>query len=197
MEELWKPIPGYESLYEASTLGRVRSLFRYKKILKPSPVTTGYLTVELWKDKKRKRIGIHRLVAMCFCENPENKPFVNHIDETRTNNRADNLEWVTHVENCNYGTAIQRRLAHTDYASRNRSWQTREHYDRVSTALSKKPLICVETGRIYRNSREASEDTGYSSRTISRWVREGRSMPGKLTFRKYEGRDDLSQKYLA
>ena len=117
-EAIWKPIPGYEGLYEVSNDGQVRSLFRYKKTLKPSPLTNGYLTVELWKGKKRKRIGIHRLVAMCFCQNPNNKPFVNHLDETRTNNRANNLEWVTHVENCNYGTAIARRLQHTDYKNR-------------------------------------------------------------------------------
>ena len=121
ISEVWKPIPNYEGLYEVSNIGRVRSLFRYKKILKPSQITNGYLTVELWKNKQRKRIGIHRLVAMCFCENPDNKPFVNHIDETKTNNCADNLEWVTHIENCNYGTAIQRRLLHTDYSSMKRN----------------------------------------------------------------------------
>ena len=151
MEELWKPIPGYESLYEASTLGRVRSLFRYKKILKPSPVTTGYLTVELWKDKQRKRIGIHRLVAMCFCENPENKPFVNHLDETRTNNRADNLEWVTHVENCRYGTAIERRTQHLDYSKRkiNNAGQIK--------ACSKPIAQYTKDGIFVRNWKSASE----------------------------------------
>lgn len=184
VSEIWKPIPEYENLYEVSNFGRVKSMFRYRKMLKPSP-TNGYLTVELWKNKQRHRIGIHRLVAMCFCENPENKPFVNHIDETRTNNNANNLEWVTHVENCNYGTAIQRRVAHTNYSRRDRSWQTRDHYERVSKTMSKQPIICIETGRVYRNSGEASEDTGYSSRSISRWVRECKSIPGKLTFRKY------------
>lgn len=118
MDELWKSIPGYEGLYEVSNFGNVRSLFRYKKVLKPSPLDNGYLTVELWKNKERKRIGIHRLVATCFCENPFNKPMVNHKDETRTNNHADNLEWVTHIENCNYGTAIARRTAHFDYKNR-------------------------------------------------------------------------------
>ena len=117
-KEIWKPIPGYEGLYEVSNLGRIRSLYRYKKILKPSPNWNGYTTAELWKGKKRKRFTIHRLVATCFCDNPHNKPFVNHKDETRTNNRAENLEWVTHIENCNYGTAIDRRQAHLDYSKR-------------------------------------------------------------------------------
>ena len=120
-KEIWKSIPGYEGLYEVSNTGKVRSLFRYKKELKPSPITNGYLTVELWKNKHRKRIGIHRLVAMCFCKNPENKPYVNHLDETRDNNRADNLEWVTHIENCNYGTAVRRRLEHVNYSARQKS----------------------------------------------------------------------------
>lgn len=192
MEEIWKPIPGYEALYEVSNLGRVRSLFRYKKMLKPSPITNGYLTVELWKDKQRKRIGIHRLVAMCFCENPGNKHFVNHKDESRTNNNADNLEWVTHIENCNYGTAIKRRIAHTDYSKRDCSWQTPEHYDRVSIAMSQ-PVICIETGKIYRNCKAASKDTGYSARSINRWVNGKKQRPGKPTFRKYKGGDDLSR----
>lgn len=114
---VWKSIPEYEGLYEVSNDGQVRSLFRYKKILQPS-FTNGYYTVELWKDKKRKRIGVHRLVALCFVENPNNKPFVNHKDEVKTNNNALNLEWVTHIENCNYGTAIARRTAHFNYAKR-------------------------------------------------------------------------------
>lgn len=182
--EIWLPVSGYEGLYEVSNLGRVRSLFRYKKVLHPSN-TNGYATVELWKDKARKRIGVHRLVALAFVSNPSGKPFVNHKDETRNNNNADNLEWVTHIENCNYGTAIQRRLSQTDYAKRDYSWQTKEHYERVSMTMSRKPIICVETGRIYRNSREASKDTGYPSKTISRWAKEGKSITGKPTFREY------------
>ena len=151
MEEIWKPIPGYEALYEVSNLGRVRSLFRYKKMLKPSPITNGYLTVELWKDKQRKRIGIHRLVAMCFCENPDNKPFVNHIDETKTNNCADNLEWVTHVENCRYGTAIERRTKHFDYSKR------KINNARQIEACSKPIAQYTKDGRFVRNWKSASE----------------------------------------
>lgn len=159
--EIWKEIPGYEGLYEVSNKGRVRSLYRYKKLLKPSPITSGYLTVELWKDKRRKRIGIHRLVAMCFCPNPDCKPFVNHLDETRDNNNADNLEWVTHVENCNYGTAIQRRLAHTDYSKR-----------RVNTAAQiaacSKPIAqYTKNGQFVRNWKSATECCRANGWTIS------------------------------
>ena len=183
MEELWKPIPGYESLYEASTLGRVRSLFRYKKILKPSPVTTGYLTVELWKDKQRKRIGIHRLVAMCFCENPENKPFVNHLDETKTNNRADNLEWVTHVENCRYGTAINRRTKHFDYAHRNFN-----NANQIK-ACSKPIKQYTKNGDFVKEWASASEchrETGITISGIRRVINGERKTAGGYVFREGE-----------
>ena len=150
MDEVWKPVPNYEDLYEVSNLGRVRSLYRYKKLLKLSPITNGYVTVELWKGKKRKRIGVHRLVAMCFCRNPENKPFVNHLDETRDNNRADNLEWVSHVENCNYGTAIARRVSHTDYTNRH------AHPNQIA-ACSKPIAQYTKSGEFVRYWSSASE----------------------------------------
>ena len=148
--EVWKPAPNYEGFYEVSNIGRVRSLYRYKKILHPSD-TNGYRTVELWKGKKRKRIGVHRLVAMAFIDNPDNKPFVNHKDETRDNNSVDNLEWVTHLENCRYGTAIERRTKHFDYSKRkiNNAGQIE--------ACSKPIAQYTKDGRFVRNWKSASE----------------------------------------
>lgn len=102
--ELWKAISGYEGLYEVSNLGNVRSLFRYKKVLKPWDIGTGYLMVSLSKDKSRRTFFVHRLVASAFIENPENKPQVNHLDENRANNNVSNLEWCTCKENHNYGS---------------------------------------------------------------------------------------------
>lgn len=150
--EIWKPIPGYEGLYEVSNIGRVRSLFRYKKILTTSPnKRNGYRYAQLFKGEKGKNFAVHRLVAMCFCENPENKPFVNHKDETRTNNHADNLEWVTHKENCNYGTAIKRRTMHFDYA--NRKVNNKNQID----ACSKPILQYTKDGVLVGNWKSASE----------------------------------------
>lgn len=116
--ETWKPIPGYEGFYEASDMGRIRSVYRYKRVLKPMISNTGYKRVDLFKDKSRKQFSVHRLVAMTFVNNPNGKPFVNHRDENKLNNCADNLEWVSHVENCRYGTAIARRTEHLDYSKR-------------------------------------------------------------------------------
>ena len=98
--ETWKSIPGYEGLYEVSNTGKVRSLFRYKKILKPMLTNNGYFYYQLFKNKVGKNYYAHRLVAMAFIPNEAQKEFVNHKDENKTNNCVENLEWVSHVENC-------------------------------------------------------------------------------------------------
>jgi len=114
--EEWKPVRGYEGLYEVSNIGRVRSIERIvrrgngnlpigERILKQTPLKTTTrhpskrMTVEVWKDGKRKRTTAARLVCIAFVENPDNKPHVNHIDGDSTNDHADNLEWVTAKEN--------------------------------------------------------------------------------------------------
>lgn len=116
--EEWRPIAGFEGLYEVSNIGRVRSLTRYKKVIKPIITNSGYYQYQLWHNGVRRAGLAHRLVAQAFIPNPDNKLVVNHIDENKLNNSADNLEWVTHVENCRYGTAINRRTKHFDYAHR-------------------------------------------------------------------------------
>lgn len=107
--EIWKDINGYEGYYQISNKGNVRSLDRFDgvhdrqgTIIKPSLKQNGYLQVGLRKHSTRKWIGIHRLVAIHFIENPDNKPQVNHIDGNKQNNNVENLEWVTAKENQNH-----------------------------------------------------------------------------------------------
>lgn len=106
MEEIWKVITGYEGLYDVSNYGRVRSYRRTKghlfKILKHGVNKTGYCFVILRKNKHSEYIFIHRLVAIAFIDNPQNKPFVNHKDFNTKNNLYNNLEWVTSHENSLY-----------------------------------------------------------------------------------------------
>lgn len=110
----WKEIKGFEGLYKVSDTGLVKSIERVvlekngrtkriqERVLKvDTQITkhTSYLRVTLSKNGETKRYSVHRLVAEAFIENPENKPFVNHIDNDATNNNVSNLEWVTHSEN--------------------------------------------------------------------------------------------------
>jgi len=73
-----------------------------KSVVKPNIKSTGYCEVCIYSGKTRKYWRLHRLVATIFIPNPENKPFVNHIDGNKLNNAVNNLEWVTHQENMNH-----------------------------------------------------------------------------------------------
>lgn len=100
--ELWKPIIGYEGLYEISNLGNVKSLkkgFKKEKILKNRCDESEYVRVDLRLNGKSKTIRTHRLVATHFIPNIYNKPQVNHINGNKSDNRVENLEWVSSIEN--------------------------------------------------------------------------------------------------
>lgn len=96
VKETGMPIPGYEKLYEVSSLGRISN---YRKIMKTYTINSGYQAVKLYKDGVKKSFLVHRLIALAFVPNPLNKPVVNHIDGNKLNNAASNLEWVTTLEN--------------------------------------------------------------------------------------------------
>lgn len=112
-KEIWKDIENYEGLYQISSFGNVKSL-NYRNTGKEHLLSFGlgkdYLYVGLSKNGKVKIFKVHRLVATAFIDNPENLPCVNHIDEDKTNNRVDNLEWCSYEYNNNYGTRISRSL---------------------------------------------------------------------------------------
>lgn len=94
--EILKPVVGFEGLYQVSNLGYITN---GRKTLKTYTINSGYQAVKLTKNGVRKSVLVHRIVAIHFVDNGEEKPEVNHIDGSKTNNRADNLEWVTSAEN--------------------------------------------------------------------------------------------------
>lgn len=99
MKEIWKDIKGYEGLYWVSDMGHVKN--RHGRTLKPE-IRRGYYSVDLCKNGKRKKCHIHRLVAKAFLPNPNNLPMINHKDEDKLNNNADNLEWCDNTYNSQY-----------------------------------------------------------------------------------------------
>ena len=117
--EHWAPVRGFESLYEVSDLGRVRSLDRvvelrdhpklktrtmrgrllFQKINRPAAGAYKRMQVALWRQNKEHTMNVARLVAEAFIPNPNNAPFVLHLDDDATNNVVSNLAWGDHAEN--------------------------------------------------------------------------------------------------
>lgn len=98
--EVWKTVPGTDGYLQISNEGRAKSLLRGEGyILKACLDKKGYLRLRMTIKRKRYSFKIHRLVAEAFLENPNNLPQVNHKDGDKTNNRVENLEWVTNQQN--------------------------------------------------------------------------------------------------
>ena len=143
MKEIWKPIDGYEGLYEVSNLGRVRSLeFRngsgtYSRVSVMTPTDNGhgYKIVGLSLKNKRRNHYVHRLVANAFCDNPDEGEVVDHIDHDRSNNSADNLRWISQRENVRYSSELMskpRQKPMTNTGERYISRQKRDGRYRVT-----------------------------------------------------------------
>lgn len=142
MKEIWKPIIGYEGLYEVSSLGNIKRIVgtRCKKehIITPRPASNGYLRVNLSKGNKVKDFSIHRLVATAFIENVSGKAEVNHIDGDKTNNCIDNLEWVTKSEN-----------------------ERHKVYSLGKSSVNKpSKIVCLETGEVFESITDAANSVG-------------------------------------
>lgn len=147
MKEIWKPVKGYESLYQVSDNGRVRSSHTGKYISQRVGYD-GYVRVSLSNNGKQKSLFLHRLIGQAFVPNPNNYPEINHKDENKQNNSLSNLEWCTHKYNSNYGTRVN-RMAITNY-------EPVIQYTKDGTEVAR-----------YQSQKEAMDKTGLSNRHIS------------------------------
>lgn len=158
MKEEWKYIKGYEGLYQISNQGRIKAMAHIREIRglrclydekyrKFSTSKQGYYLCVLRKDKHRKGFAVHRLVAQAFVPNPDNKPQVNHINGIKTDNRVENLEWVTAQEN----------ICHAQKNNLKRP--------------PKKPVRNKLTGQIFDSAKSASLFLGRRIDTVSNDIR--------------------------
>jgi hypothetical protein len=149
--EKWKEVFGYDILYEVSDEGRVRTRYsrtsgyteEYREV-RPTDNGNGYLRFNWKTNGVQKTVYLHKLVASAFLENKRNLSEVNHKNENKYDNRAENLEWCTHKENCMYGTRNIRTACKKRIAVRN-----------------------VETGEIYNSAKEAALENGVCVTAIS------------------------------
>lgn len=171
MQEIWKDIEGYEGLYQVSNLGRVKSLARIttfknrdsvryetEKILTLAKHHKGYLKAQLRKEDVLKGYFIHRLVALAFIPNPENKSTVNHKDGDKSNNTVDNLEWMTNQENMKH--AYDTGIRNNDKVSEMK-WKPVAQYTKDGELL-----------RTYKSVKEALEENpGFHQSGVARCAR--------------------------
>ena len=145
----WRKVNGF-SRYSVSLDGQVKN-DETGLILSASEVTGGYLSVMLSPGRKHKRI--HRLVAEAFIPNPLGKEQVNHKDGNKKNNHVNNLEWVTVSENERHKIDILGK----------KFSPSKEHIEEtlpLAWDASRKPVVCIETGRIYKSCTDASKKLG-------------------------------------
>lgn len=195
MEEIWKDIKGYEGLYQVSNYGRVKSFKHNKeKLRKEVKDNMGYLIVNLSKNGNKKIYKIHRLVAEAFLQNPNNYPQVNHKDENKINNRADNLEWCTAKYNSNYGTRNE-RMSNTKkekYPKGNHYMNGRHHTEETKKKIREnqpdisfekhpqaKKVVCLTTNEKFNCIKTAALNYNICATSISQCCKGKRKSAGK------------------
>lgn len=172
--EIWRDVPNYEGLYKVSNLGNVKSLnYGKKHILKPAKNNKGYLLVTLCKNGKPKKYLVHRLVALTFLPNPLCLKEINHINEDKTDNRLENLEWCDRKYNNTYGNRIKKSIQTIRINNSNNECYKKmiEARAKKSSVNAEKPVVQytkdgIEIINTYKSAHEAERQTGIPQTNI-------------------------------
>jgi hypothetical protein len=157
MKEYWEFVVGSKRMYRISTLGRVRSTGRNQsrnnkvQIMRQSKDTDGYPQLSLYIDGGKHSRKIHRLVATAFIANPENKPCVNHKNGIKTDNRVENLEWCTVMENNMHALLTGLRVIGKG-VNGSMAKLTQEEVDEIRKTYDPKIISMSKMGKIYNVS---------------------------------------------
>ena len=163
---MFKKIAGFNNQYQINTKGQVRN--SKDKILSQSISNNRNNRVHLCKDGKPKCDAVHKLVAQTFIPNPLHLPEVNHKEEKKLNNDADNLEWCDSKYNTNYGTR-NKRISET----------------KTNNTYNTKQVQCIETGIIYLSMKEAERQTGIFATSIKQVCKKRQKTAGGYHWKYY------------
>lgn len=173
----WRPVVGWEDFYDVSSIGRIRcrhNHYTHGRILKHHYDKDGYDTAILTRKnadgaRLTKTLKVHRLVAMAFIPNPDQKPFIDHINGDKADNRVCNIRWCTPSENNDNPITKMRQIAGQKrylWSSKGREAIMRAVKGHIeSTSV---PVMCIETGECWSSGREASRCLHYSQANIAR-----------------------------
>lgn len=195
-KEEWRPIVGYEGLYEVSNFGKIRNVRKrsVKSLINKelsqhvngSSIEGRYISIGLWKNNKSTYKYLHRLVAEAFIPNPENKPQVNHIDGNTLNNNVNNLQWVTQEENMRHAKDHGLLKPYKDPSARIRNLEKVNEFTRV-------PIKCLDTGETYKSISEAEKSLNIKTGTLSYYISRNKRCKGYLFKRLEKGDKDGSK----